>query len=77
VNKRVILFVSLLALATVGALPWLWRWSPAVVWLCALVISAWCVWLMVLYLKWARTLGTTTSDQATEPADGGGPASAR
>jgi protein-S-isoprenylcysteine O-methyltransferase Ste14 len=83
VNKHVILIVSLLALVTVGALPWLWRWSPAAAWLFALAIGVWCVWLMVLYLKWARALGRTSPDQSTAPtatiapSDGGGSPSAQ
>jgi len=60
VNKRLILVISILAVPVIAVLPRVWRWSPAVAWLFGLAICVWSVWLMVLYLKWARQLGNTS-----------------
>ena len=49
--------ISVLALAVLGALPWILRWSQLAGWGCLAAVFAWSVWLMVLYLKWARRLG--------------------
>jgi hypothetical protein len=65
VNKRLVLFITILAFPAIAVLPWLWRASHALASICALAISVWCVWLMVLYLKWARRLGQTPADDST------------
>jgi len=57
VNRYSIGVVSFIALLVLGALPWIWPWSPILGLLCAVLISAWVIWSIWFYLTWARTLG--------------------
>ncbi len=41
----------------VGLLPWIWEWHPVVAYLLLLPVLVWAIWLMSVYLEWARGLG--------------------
>lgn len=56
-SVRVQILISLLCLALVTASPWLWQANPLWVAVLMPVVAVWSIWLVVVYLKWARGLG--------------------
>jgi hypothetical protein len=62
-QKVLVPILSLLALATLAAFPWVWSWHATAGLTCLAAVLAWAVWLMVLYLRWARGLSHDDSQQ--------------
>jgi hypothetical protein len=52
----VVPILSLLAMVMLAVFPWAWKWYAAAGVACLAAVFAWAVWLMVLYLRWARGL---------------------
>jgi MFS superfamily sulfate permease-like transporter len=49
--------LGLLGLALLMASPYVWKASPILLWLIIPLLGAWAFWLMMEYLRWAKTLG--------------------
>jgi hypothetical protein len=50
------IMLAVLGLILLTTLPWIWQWKPILLLPCALILIAWCVWLVLMYLNWARQL---------------------
>ena len=49
--------LAVAGLPLVGVTPYLWWWAPGLLFVACPLVMAWAVWLVVEYLRWARTLG--------------------
>jgi hypothetical protein len=49
--------LGLLGLALLMASPYVWKANPILLWLIIPLLGAWAFWLMMEYLRWAKTLG--------------------
>ncbi len=48
--------LGLLGVLVLAVSPWLWWVAPDLLWVVGPVAGVWAVWLVVLYLDWARSL---------------------
>ena len=48
--------IALAGAAVTAASPYLYWVSPALLWPAGVMVLAWVVWLVLEYLRWARTL---------------------
>ena len=48
--------IAFAGLPLAGVTPFLWWWSRPLLWVACVLLLVWSVWLVVEYLRWARTL---------------------
>jgi hypothetical protein len=56
-NKGFRLALGILGLMLVAGSPYLWFVKPELLWITCPLILIWAFWLMIEYLRWAKTLG--------------------
>ncbi len=49
--------LGLLGLLLLMVSPLLWRVNPYLLWVICPLLAVWAFWLMLEYLRWAKTLG--------------------
>jgi hypothetical protein len=56
-NNGVKVALGLLGMLLVAITPYLWFVKPMLLWIACPLICIWAFWLMMEYLRWAKTLG--------------------
>jgi hypothetical protein len=49
--------LGILGALLIAVTPYFWWINPGLLWVCIPLIGIWSAWLMMEYLRWARTLG--------------------
>jgi hypothetical protein len=62
-QKVFVPILSLLAMAALAALPWVWSWHATAGLACLAAVFTWAVWLVISYLRWARGLSHDNPQQ--------------
>jgi hypothetical protein len=56
-NTPIRVAIAFSGLVLLGLLPWIWQAYPILAYILLIPIPIWAIWLMVMYLRWARRLG--------------------
>jgi hypothetical protein len=56
-RRRLKAMLAFAGLPLIAVAPWLWMSGPRLLLAVVPLIAIWAVWLVIEYLRWARTLG--------------------